>query len=73
MVYLLNELAEAEEFFGLSSEATSHLELAESFANAINKYLWSNTENDHYVCCVGRRIKRRWEGRGEGKVEIIIK
>jgi hypothetical protein len=49
MVYLLREVAEAEAFFGNNQLAQSRLDLAQAISNAVNEYLWSTSENDHYV------------------------
>eukprot|EP01116_Phalansterium_solitarium_P023895 TRINITY_DN8585_c0_g1_i2.p1 TRINITY_DN8585_c0_g1~~TRINITY_DN8585_c0_g1_i2.p1 ORF type:complete len:774 (+),score=222.62 TRINITY_DN8585_c0_g1_i2:59-2380(+) len=48
MVYVLREVANAEEFFGRHSDALAHRSQAEAISNAINKYLWS-PDDDHYV------------------------
>jgi len=45
----LNQLAEAEEFFGNSTKAEQFRTLAGNLVDAINLHLWSKTENDHYI------------------------
>jgi hypothetical protein len=49
MVYLLGEVAEAEMFFGQTALAQSRVKLAQSINASINQFLWSKTENDHYI------------------------
>lgn len=50
MVYLLREVAEAEEFFGNSKISQGYITLAQTISDKINSLLWNSIDNDHYVC-----------------------
>jgi len=58
LVYLLQQIAEAQEFFGNTSRAIQLRTLADSFVAAINNRLWS-TQNDHYITNLDRDGKTR--------------
>jgi hypothetical protein len=46
MVFLLNEMAEAETFLGRTQQAQTMRTLALGISDAINKFLWGG---DHYI------------------------
>lgn len=48
MVHLLEEVAEAEDFYGRSSMAQQYRKKRTTIIQNMNKFLWS-TEDDHYI------------------------